>query len=134
MQNAIKVGTRIMTIGRLIGTVVAVNSDNTLEVDIGVNGNPVVILINREGVGLNLDAQQAAADGSVENKAEATSGDVDADETEVAPVAEPAAEPASEEAPAQPEQPAEKPKKGKKGKKRNMENVEIKKSNDDDSI
>ena len=85
MQNAIKVGTRIMTIGRLIGTVVAINSDNTLEVDIGTKGNPVIILINREGVGLNLDAQQVAADGNVENKADIASGDVDADDVDVDP-------------------------------------------------
>ena len=134
MQNAIKVGTRIMTIGRLIGTVTAVNADNTLEVDIGVNGNPVVILINREGVGINLDAQQVAADGTAENKADATSGDVDADDSDVAPVA-PVAEPAAEEQPqAQPEQAEEAPKKGRKGKKKNMANVELKKSNDDDAI
>ena len=29
MQSAIKVGTRVMTIGRLVGTVVAINTDNT---------------------------------------------------------------------------------------------------------
>lgn len=96
MQNAIKVGTRIMTIGRLIGTVVAINSDNTLEVDIGTKGNPVVILINREGVGLNLDAQQVAADGGVENKADTTSGDVDADDVDVAPEESAAEEPKTE--------------------------------------
>ena len=44
MQSAIKVGTRIMTIGRLVGTVVAINTDGTLEVDIGTKGNPVVSL------------------------------------------------------------------------------------------
>ncbi len=80
MQSAIKVGTRIMTIGRLIGTVVAINSDNTVEVDIGTKGNPVIILINREGIGLNLDAQQVAPDSKGDIKTNSVDGDVDADE------------------------------------------------------
>ena len=80
MQSAIKVGTRIMTIGRLIGTVVAINTDNTIEVDIGTKGNPVIILINREGIGLNLDAQQVAPDSKGDIKANTSEGDVDADE------------------------------------------------------
>ena len=75
MQNAIKVGTRIMTIGRLVGTVVAINTDNTIEVDIGAKGTPVIIVINREGIGLNLDAPQTGSN-QVEKKAE---GDVDAE-------------------------------------------------------
>ncbi len=78
MQNAIKVGTRIMTIGRLVGTVVAINTDNTLEIDIGAKGTPVIIVINREGIGLNLDAPQMAGN-NVEKAAE---GDVDAEPTE----------------------------------------------------
>lgn len=80
MQNAIKVGTRIMTIGRLVGTVVAINTDNTIEVDIGTKGNPVIILINREGIGLNLDAQQVAPDSKGDIKTTSAEGDVDADE------------------------------------------------------
>ena len=82
MQSAIKVGTRIMTIGRLIGTVVAINTDNTIEVDIGTKGNPVIILINREGIGLNLDAQQVAPDSKGDIKVNTAEGDVDADEVE----------------------------------------------------
>ena len=81
MQSAIKVGTRIMTIGRLVGTVVAINTDNTIEVDIGTKGNPVVIVINREGIGLNLDAQQVAPDSKGDIKTNAAEGDVDADDT-----------------------------------------------------
>ena len=97
MQSAIKVGTRIMTIGRLIGTVVAINTDNTIELDIGTKGNPVVILINREGIGLNLDAQQVAPDSKGDIKANAASGDVDADDAVEAPVdAQENAEEASE--------------------------------------
>jgi len=80
MQEAIKVGTRIMTIGRLVGTVVAINTDNTIEVDIGTKGNPVVIVINREGIGLNLDAQQVAP-GSKGDIKSAQEGDVDAEDS-----------------------------------------------------
>ena len=81
MQEAIKVGTRIMTIGRLVGTVVAINTDNTIEVDIGAKGSPVIIVINREGIGLNLDAQQVAPGSKGDIKATPQEGDVDADET-----------------------------------------------------
>lgn len=83
MQNAIKVGTRIMTIGRLVGTVVAINTDNTIEVDIGTKGSPVVIVINREGIGLNLDAPQAVPGTKRANEEQATTeGDVDSISTE----------------------------------------------------
>jgi len=81
MQNAIKVGTRVMTIGRLVGTVVAINTDNTIEIDIGTKGNPVIILINREGIGLNLDAQQVAPDSKGDIKTNTAEGDVDAEDT-----------------------------------------------------
>ena len=77
MQSAIKVGTRVMTIGRLVGTVVAINTDGTLEVDIGAKGTPVIIVINREGIGLNLDAQQPTAGNNM--GASASEGDVDSE-------------------------------------------------------
>lgn len=92
MQNAIKVGTRIMTIGRLVGTVVAINTDNTIEVDIGAKGTPVIIVINREGIGLNLDAQQVAPDSKGEIKTNESSGDVDADDAAETPAETPSVE------------------------------------------
>ena len=54
-----------------------------VEIDIGTKGNPVVILINREGIGLNLDAQQVAPDSKGDIKTNAVEGDVDADETDI---------------------------------------------------
>ncbi|MBQ9145735.1 MAG: preprotein translocase subunit YajC [Clostridia bacterium] len=60
MQSEIRPGTKVMTIGRMIGTVVRVYDNGTLEVDVGTPGAPVVITINREAIGLNLDAQAAA--------------------------------------------------------------------------
>ena len=68
-----------MTIGRLVGTVVAINTDNTIEVDIGAKGSPVIIVINREGIGLNLDAQQVAPGSKGDIKTE-QGGDVDAED------------------------------------------------------
>ena len=62
MQDELREGTRIMTIGRMIGTVRKVNADGkTLEVDVGTPEQPVVITISREAVGINLDAQEAMA-------------------------------------------------------------------------
>lgn len=62
MQDELRPGTRIMTIGRMVGKVVKVNDDGkTLEVDVGTPAQPVVITISREAVGINLDAQEAAA-------------------------------------------------------------------------
>lgn len=87
MQDEIRPGTKIMTIGRMIGTVVRVYDNNTLEVDVGTPGAPVVITINREAVGINLDAQaaaqaarevkhQPAADQSADSAIEGESGSV----------------------------------------------------------
>ena len=59
MQDELRPGTKIMTIGRMIGTVVRVYDNNTLEVDVGTAETPVIITINREAVGINLDAQAA---------------------------------------------------------------------------
>lgn len=61
MQDELRPGTRVMTIGRMIGTVERVNNDNTLEVNVGTPDAPVVITFNREAIGVNLDAQAAAA-------------------------------------------------------------------------
>ncbi|NCA67641.1 MAG: preprotein translocase subunit YajC [Clostridia bacterium] len=68
MQSQIRVGTKIMTIGRLIGRIVKIYSDNTIDLDIGTEGKPVVIVINREAIGINLDAQAAGANGEKRNE------------------------------------------------------------------
>ena len=65
---------------KLVGTVVAINTDNTIEVDIGAKGSPVIIVINREGIGLNLDAQQVAPNSKGDIKPTEDSGDVDAED------------------------------------------------------
>lgn len=91
MQSQIRVGTKIMTIGRLIGKVVKVYTDNTLEVDIGTEGKPVIIVINREAIGINLDAQAAGAAATAPKQEvdEMPKGDTkEADITEVGKVIE----------------------------------------------
>ncbi len=88
MQDEIRVGTRIMTIGRLIGTVVRKYDNDTLEVDIGTPGNPVVITINRDAIGINLDAQEAARAAQAAKKngtpAESTPAEGNVENTEAA--------------------------------------------------
>ena len=88
MQDNLRVGTKVMTIGRLIGVITKVYSDGTIELDVGTAGAPVVITINREAIAVNLTAQAqaaaqkaAAAEGQktekveVEEKTEATEGE-----------------------------------------------------------
>ena len=82
MMNSLTDGTKIMTIGRLVGVIVQVNADNTLHVNVGTEAQPTVIVIDRNAVGLVLQnvAAPAAPAGPVvsepapaeENKAEET--------------------------------------------------------------
>lgn len=82
MMNSLTVGTKIMTIGRLVGVIVQVNADNTLHVNVGTEAQPTVIVIDRNAVGLvlqNVAAPAAPAEPVVsepapaeENKAEET--------------------------------------------------------------
>lgn len=57
MQNDLRVGTKIVTIGRMIGVITKIYDDNTIEVDVGTPGNPVIITITREAISQNLTAQ-----------------------------------------------------------------------------
>ena len=61
MQDNLRVGTKVMTIGRMIGVITKVYSDGTIELDVGVAGAPVVITVNREAIAVNLTAQAQAA-------------------------------------------------------------------------
>lgn len=58
MQNEIRVGTKIMTIGRMVGTITKIYPDNTIELDVGTPGNPVIITITREAIGVNMTVQE----------------------------------------------------------------------------
>ena len=55
MMNSLAVGTKIMTIGRLVGKIVQINGDNTLHVNVGTEENPTIIVIDRNAVGLVLE-------------------------------------------------------------------------------
>ncbi len=56
MMNNIQVGAKIMTIGRMVGRITQVNADNTLIVNVGTEQNPTLIVIDRQAVGLVLEA------------------------------------------------------------------------------
>lgn len=55
MMNSLTVGTKIMTIGRMVGKITQVNADNTLYVNVGTEDNPTIIVIDRNAVGLVLE-------------------------------------------------------------------------------
>lgn len=60
MMSNLRVGTKILTIGRMIGIITKMYDDGTLEVDVGTPGNPVIITISRDAIGANLTAQAEA--------------------------------------------------------------------------
>lgn len=61
MMNSLAVGTKIMTIGRLVGKITQINADNTLHVNVGTDSNPTIIVIDRNAVGLVLENVAAPA-------------------------------------------------------------------------
>ena len=91
-MNSLAVGTKIMTIGRLVGVIVQVNADNTLHVNVGTEDQPTVIVIDRNAVGLVL--QNVAAPAPVVSDAPAPAAEEQKSEevfAEEAPAAEEAA-------------------------------------------
>ena len=86
MMDSITVGTKIMTIGRMVGKITQVNADNTLIVNVGTENSPTYIVIDRQAVGLVLETVPVAAPAPVE----------EAPAAEEAPVEEVAEEPAEE--------------------------------------
>ena len=61
MMNSLAVGTKIMTIGRMVGKIAQVNADNTLVVNVGTEESPTLIVIDRNAVGLVLEKVAAPA-------------------------------------------------------------------------
>ena len=61
MMNSLAVGTKIMTIGRLVGVITQINADNTLHINVGTEANPTIIVIDRNAVGLVLQNVAAPA-------------------------------------------------------------------------
>ncbi|MDD4839153.1 MAG: preprotein translocase subunit YajC [Clostridia bacterium] len=57
MMTNLQVGTKLMTIGRLVGKIVAINSaENTIILNVGTEENPTLMTIEKNGVGVILDA------------------------------------------------------------------------------
>ena len=69
MMDSITVGTKIMTIGRMVGKITQVNADNTLIVNVGTENSPTYIVIDRPAVGLVLEAVPVAAPAPVVEEA-----------------------------------------------------------------
>jgi preprotein translocase subunit YajC len=57
MLNQLNIGTHIKTIGGLIGVITEVKEDNTLVVNIGLKDIPTYIILDRNAIYQNLDAQ-----------------------------------------------------------------------------
>ena len=101
MMDSITVGTKIMTIGRMVGKITQVNADNTLIVNVGTESSPTYIVIDRQAVGLVLEAVPVAAPAApvVEEAPveEVAADDIAADTTEEAPAEEAVVVDAAEE-------------------------------------
>ena len=69
MMDSIQVGTKIMTIGRMVGKITQVNADNTLIVNVGTENSPTLIVIDRQAVGLVLENVAVAAPAVTEEAA-----------------------------------------------------------------
>ena len=73
MLNNLTVGTKLMTVGGIVGKITQVNADNTLIVNVGTENNPALIVIDKKAVGYVLekvDAPQAPAAPATEEKKE----------------------------------------------------------------
>ncbi len=61
MLNSLAVGTKLMTVGGLVGKITQVNADNTLFINVGTETNPTLILIDKKAVGYVLEKVEAPA-------------------------------------------------------------------------
>lgn len=61
MMDSLAVGTKIMTIGRMVGKITQINPDNTLVINVGTEFSPTLIVIDRNAVGLVLENVAAPA-------------------------------------------------------------------------
>lgn len=96
MMSSLAIGTKIMTIGRMVGKITQVNADNTLIINVGTDANPTLIVIDRQAVGLVLENVAAPAQSyqpapvSDTKKDDASSDNVFADKTaafdDIAPI------------------------------------------------
>lgn len=60
MMAGLKVGNRIKTIGGFVGRIVSINdTENSVVINIGTEKEPVHVVIDRNGIGYNMDTQQS---------------------------------------------------------------------------
>ena len=97
MMDSITVGTKIMTIGRMVGKITQVNADNTLIVNVGTENSPTLIVIDRQSVGLVLENVAVAAPAVTEEAAPVEETAAEEAPVEEAVVEEKAEEVATEE-------------------------------------
>ena len=61
MRSSLAVGTKLMTVGGLVGRITQVNADNTLIINVGTESTPTLIVIDRKAVGYVLENVNAPA-------------------------------------------------------------------------
>lgn len=93
MMDSLRIGTKIMTIGRMVGKIAEIRSDNTLVINVGTDDTPTFIVIDRNAVGLVLENVAApvveetpAAEEPAEKPAEEPDDKADAAPAEDIPV------------------------------------------------
>ncbi len=100
MMNSLTVGTKIMTIGRMVGKITQINPDNTLIVNVGTESSPTLIVIDKAAVGIVLEgiaqtaapADEAKADDANEEEKAEESVEISEPEIEDVKFEEPIAE------------------------------------------
>ncbi len=114
MMDSLTVGTKLMTVGGLVGKITQVNADNTLIVNVGTENSPTLIVIDKKAVGYVLEGvaqpvaehpadvpEEALAEVPVEEEAHEAEAPVEAEAPAEESVAEPEQAEAVEETPAE---------------------------------
>lgn len=93
MMNSLVVGTKLMTVGGMVGRIQQVNADGTLIINVGTETNPTLIVIDKKAVSYVLEKVAAPV---VEQPTEQPATENEAVESEQAEVANDAFEPQEE--------------------------------------
>lgn len=97
MMNSLVVGTKLMTVGGMVGRIQQVNADGTLIINVGTETNPTLIVIDKKAVSYVLEKVAApVVEQPVEQPAEQPATENEAVESEQAEVADDAFEPQEE--------------------------------------
>lgn len=88
MMSSLSVGVKVMTIGRLIGTIVGIdNANNTLVLNVGSEDSPTYITIDRNAIGMVMSPVSSGmtideASSSTDDTAASTTDDASSDSDE----------------------------------------------------